>query len=429
MQIKNISAQTIQQQNTETTLRLLAKSTELKSWLEGVHEPSEGGFLEHLIREDLRKAIPSRFKVSTGFIAQIQSKFEGSSQILSKLISRQFDIIIWDSSLYPALFEEGDLVIINPISCLAVIEVTKSLSYEKLKTDLSKLDDLNTLFGTYEKIYKYPYTSIICLKSQSLNTVLKQIDKYYTYESNENVILRYQTLKDWPLISQKPQSSIPGFLKSVCSLEDGLINSTHERFNYTNIDYNLVKYSSYEHTSSIKDSYGILLKDIVFNLTSKTERDEDLYRAYVFQPYRAESNHVYVHNWSMPLSINTFNQCINTKNKKTSKSKSDFVVCNHTTPNPDMYWNDARFRCAMVVEQLTKDMWIVGRRDFKKGRLGVWKFIYLYNPYYMTGTINFKDGKIFDQDKCQIGTEQDLDKSLPQYFRDQRQQLKSKISK
>ena len=57
--------------NTETTKRCLGLSTQLEQYIKGAHQPSEGEYLEHVLRNFIRDLLPARFEVSTGFISGI----------------------------------------------------------------------------------------------------------------------------------------------------------------------------------------------------------------------------------------------------------------------------------------------------------------------------------------------------------------------
>ncbi len=85
------------------------------------HDQTVGNYREYLLREFLKKHIPSKFSVATGFI-------EG--------YSRQVDIIIYDSQNFSPSFSEGDLVVVAQEAVRAVIEVKTNLITAKLKEAL-----------------------------------------------------------------------------------------------------------------------------------------------------------------------------------------------------------------------------------------------------------------------------------------------------
>jgi Domain of unknown function (DUF6602) len=102
---------------------LLAQSTKVDFLIR--HSGTVGSFREELFRGFLRKILPGKFQVSTGFI-------EDSG--------RQLDIIVWDSVNYAPLFRENEVVVVPRDSVRAIVEV-------KTKLDTNALDDaLEILF-------------------------------------------------------------------------------------------------------------------------------------------------------------------------------------------------------------------------------------------------------------------------------------------
>lgn len=72
------------------------------------HPTSVGTYRETLLQTLLRRNLPERYHVGTGFIYGCQ---------------RQVDILIYDRVDYAPLFREGDLVVVPPQAVRAAIEV------------------------------------------------------------------------------------------------------------------------------------------------------------------------------------------------------------------------------------------------------------------------------------------------------------------
>lgn len=85
------------------------------------HGQTVGNYREHILRTLLRKYIPSKFSVATGFIV-------GKPY--------QIDIIIYDSHNYTPLFSEGELVVVDQEAVRAIIEVKTNLTTTTLKESL-----------------------------------------------------------------------------------------------------------------------------------------------------------------------------------------------------------------------------------------------------------------------------------------------------
>jgi hypothetical protein len=92
------------------------------------HQPTKGSYREALLRRLLRRVLPDRFRVSTGFIYQWNEQ-----------PSRQIDVLIWDAQQHSALLEEGDLAILTADAVAAIIEVKSKLTAPELRDTLDLL--------------------------------------------------------------------------------------------------------------------------------------------------------------------------------------------------------------------------------------------------------------------------------------------------
>jgi len=85
------------------------------------HSGERGRAVEEILREFLRRHLPGRYAVGTGFLVAP----EGTE-------SRQCDIIIYDRLDTPILLGAGDIVMVPTDCALAVIEVKSALSRQEL---------------------------------------------------------------------------------------------------------------------------------------------------------------------------------------------------------------------------------------------------------------------------------------------------------
>ncbi len=92
------------------------------------HQPTKGSYREALLRRLLRRVLPDRFRVSTGFIYR-----------WNKPPSRQIDVLIWDAQQHSALLEEGELAILTDDAVAAIIEVKSTLDADELRDALDLL--------------------------------------------------------------------------------------------------------------------------------------------------------------------------------------------------------------------------------------------------------------------------------------------------
>lgn len=81
------------------------------------HWGEEGRYKEAILKNILRKFLPSNISIGTGFIVNANNPNN---------ISKQIDIIIYDNT-YPVLFSEGDFIITTMKNVKGIVEVKSSI--------------------------------------------------------------------------------------------------------------------------------------------------------------------------------------------------------------------------------------------------------------------------------------------------------------
>lgn len=144
---------------------LLDRRNEAKS-LFSSHLPSIGYVGEQLLRQALKRVLPSDFGVCQGFITN-------PNLVDDDNLSNQCDIIIYRKGNGAVIYSVGELKIVNASSVVAVIEVKSSIKKELFFTTLEAFEKLEKLrvrnkfifvFGSVSKHalsrwffqYKYP---------------------------------------------------------------------------------------------------------------------------------------------------------------------------------------------------------------------------------------------------------------------------------
>jgi hypothetical protein len=122
MRERTLTPEEYQEALSHQTSELIEMGRTLSFWLDGVHYPSEGGYLENVVRSYLRRRIPKQFEISTGFISILDSATDTAGQKkFTRKVSRQFDILIWDKYNFPPLFQADDFVVVVPESVRTII--------------------------------------------------------------------------------------------------------------------------------------------------------------------------------------------------------------------------------------------------------------------------------------------------------------------
>jgi hypothetical protein len=101
-----------------------------------------GAYAEAWVRATVRSMLGHKFRISTGAVIRSTDKVRGLDKVA------QCDLIVWDPSEFPALFECGDFALVPIFSVRAIIEVKRTVA-DPLQL-LQQLEDrrkLLTLLG------------------------------------------------------------------------------------------------------------------------------------------------------------------------------------------------------------------------------------------------------------------------------------------
>jgi hypothetical protein len=136
------------------------------------HPTEVGSYREGLLQNLLRKHLPERYHVATGFIHNCK---------------KQIDILIYDRIEYPPLFREGDLVVVPAESVRAVIEVKTSLDKDQLMDSLEAM----ALVSPHDDCYPPFFKGIFAYESLDEITLERHIADFY---SNHPITYPYRHL-------------------------------------------------------------------------------------------------------------------------------------------------------------------------------------------------------------------------------------------
>jgi hypothetical protein len=103
----------------------------LERVIRGSHYPSLGRYKERLLARLIREYIPRSCEVGTGFVLfpHEDDSPAGGEQYHDPLnqsafaISRQCDLIVFDSNSVPPVFRDEDFVVVRPEAVRGIIEV------------------------------------------------------------------------------------------------------------------------------------------------------------------------------------------------------------------------------------------------------------------------------------------------------------------
>jgi hypothetical protein len=136
--------------------------------IQGNHYPSVGRYKERLLANLIAQYIPKNYEVATGFVLFAQeatderAKKPGFDELnmCSHTLSKQCDILVYDSSKVPVIFRDEDFVIVRPESVRAVIEVKGSANRNEVNDILTSFFDFGLKWRQCQLFYKDHHQSL-----------------------------------------------------------------------------------------------------------------------------------------------------------------------------------------------------------------------------------------------------------------------------
>ena len=201
---------------------LLIPNTKTKG---SAHKGEDGRYVEELIKQCLKRFLPSSVEVLTGFILRPAVKTGKSGKERSKekdSHSTQLDIIVYDSGNYPIFQRFGDSVIVPPEGVLAIISVKKNLNEQDIENESQALKEASKLCftkGQDGNFIRGPFLAIVSIKSnitkkrESIGEwIFKKLQKVYktTQKSVFEQLVGYiGVLDEWSVFKKPPKSKNP----------------------------------------------------------------------------------------------------------------------------------------------------------------------------------------------------------------------------
>ncbi|MCI9176133.1 MAG: hypothetical protein HFH49_14595 [Lachnospiraceae bacterium] len=176
------------------------------------HKGEDGRYVEHLVREYLRRYLPKDLEVLTGFIlrpAVLCGKSDKSRKKDEHKISGQLDILVYDTAHYPVYQRFGESVIVPPEGVAAILSVKKYLRPEYIESEAESLLRAVRLcphkLGNGKKA-KCPFTALISIEDKygekNQTPLTKEQKGKATYDKLEKVytgraLLCYDEMADF----------------------------------------------------------------------------------------------------------------------------------------------------------------------------------------------------------------------------------------
>lgn len=163
-----------------------------------LHVGEDGRYVEHLLKEYLKRYLPRDLEILTGFILRpaVNCGSRGKARKRDEHeASGQLDIIIYDTAHYPVYQRFGDSAIVPPEGVIAIISVKKHLKLADVNHELEMLGHATSLcpHKCSNKVNaRIPFTALLTIEDkigeknknkltaeQKGTKVYKKLETYY----------------------------------------------------------------------------------------------------------------------------------------------------------------------------------------------------------------------------------------------------------
>jgi len=152
------------------------------------HWGEEGRYKEAILRNVIKRFLPSNLSIGTGFVIK---KNNGNTQI-----SNQIDIIIYNNTV-PVFFSEGDFVITTYKNVKGIVEVKTKIKNNQLQEIIQKAETNGKLIrkNIFNGIFSYEYEDNI--NSENMDQAIKRAKGYVNHISlGPDVFIRFWKKED-----------------------------------------------------------------------------------------------------------------------------------------------------------------------------------------------------------------------------------------
>jgi hypothetical protein len=111
------------------------------------HHPSSSRYREAILKQVITKFLPKKYDTGTGFVLfpALYSSAQAKDilDIFTHEVSKELDIIIYDSTNHSPIYQDGDFIVVKPESVRSVIEVKSILRLSEIKKSVQNYIDCN----------------------------------------------------------------------------------------------------------------------------------------------------------------------------------------------------------------------------------------------------------------------------------------------
>ncbi len=138
------------------------------------HNPTIGLLTEEILRSFLKKYLPNSISVEQGFIISQNGK-----------MSKQCDILIYDSNNYAPFYRINDIVIVPSESVIAVIEVKTSINKQIFHSVVDYFSNIGSITNAKKHLFIYNSCEISKIKDYLHSYKHKGDYKHFDHDTFE----------------------------------------------------------------------------------------------------------------------------------------------------------------------------------------------------------------------------------------------------
>lgn len=193
-------------------------------YLNRIQTPSDGRYVETLIREYLKRYLPKDLEVLTGFILRPAVKTGLKNRSRKNEVdshSTQLDILIYDSAKYPIFQRFGENVIVPPEGVAGIISVKKNLHENDIVHEAQALKAASKLCRCVDDNGQHlrgPFLALVSMdafekkEKTTEQWIFEKLEGVYSKEDDyfDDLIGYIGSFNKWSIFKRRPQDGEVG---------------------------------------------------------------------------------------------------------------------------------------------------------------------------------------------------------------------------
>lgn len=189
------------------------------------HNLTSGNANEGILRDFLAKHTPQAFQVGQGFIC---------NPLQDNSVSRQCDILVYDQSRHPLVYEDGPVKIVWPDSIRMVIETKTQFQKDDIETAIENISSAKSVERIHEDIVDFA-GFIFAFNSAGLDTIKQHLKTYMVAVPKKDRPDAILLFDQGIIICKSPETNLYRIEKAVDQDNNGAIVLTFLLLHFFNV--------------------------------------------------------------------------------------------------------------------------------------------------------------------------------------------------